>query len=73
MLRLWNRKIRTATVTRNLVLELKCDTVNKKIKMITTCPVEQATEYLPQGSQAYCLTLQKFKLTEKGKKKVVQW
>ena len=31
MLRLWNRKTKTATVTRNLVLELKYDTVNKKI------------------------------------------
>ena len=30
MLRLWNRKTKTVTVTRNLVLELKYDTVNKK-------------------------------------------
>ena len=46
MLRLWNRKTKTVTVTRNLVLELKYDTVNKKInkKMITTCRVGQATE-----------------------------
>ena len=30
MLRFWNRKTKTVTVTRNLVLELKYDTVNKK-------------------------------------------
>ena len=54
MLRLWNHKTKTVTVTRNLVLELKYDTVNKKLKkLITTCPVGQATEmpdrvsYLP--------------------------
>ena len=32
MLRLWIRKTKTATVTQNLVLELKYDTVNKKNK-----------------------------------------
>ena len=32
MLRLWNRKTKTVTVTRNLVLDLKYDTVNKKTK-----------------------------------------
>ena len=32
MLRLWNRKTKTATVTQNLVLELKYDTANKKNK-----------------------------------------
>ena len=30
MLRLWNHKTKTVTVTRNLVLELKYDTVNIK-------------------------------------------
>ena len=45
MLRLRNHKTKTVTVTRNLVLELKYDTVNKKPKkLITTCPVRQATE-----------------------------
>ena len=45
MLRLWNRKTETVTVTRNLVLELKYDTVSEKLKkLITTCPVGQATE-----------------------------
>ena len=45
MLRLWNHETKTVTVTRNLVLELKYDTVNKKLnKLITTCPVGQATE-----------------------------
>ena len=29
MLQLWNRKTKTVTVTQNLVLELKYDTVNK--------------------------------------------
>ena len=33
MLRLWIHKTKTATVTRNLVLELKYDTVNKKNKV----------------------------------------
>ena len=32
MLRLWNRNTKTVTVTRNLVLEFKYDTVNKKLK-----------------------------------------
>ena len=41
MLRLWYRKTKTVTVTRNLVLELKYDTVNK---MIMPCPVGEATE-----------------------------
>ena len=56
MLRLWNHKTKTVTVTRNLVLELKYDTVNKKLKtLITTCPVGQASEmpdrvsYLPRA------------------------
>ena len=46
MLRLQKRKTKTVTVTWNLVLELKYDTVNKKKikKMITPCPVGQATE-----------------------------
>ena len=47
MLRLWIRKTKTATVTQNLVLELKYDTVSKNfffLKLITTCPVGQATE-----------------------------
>ena len=30
MLQLWNHKTKTVTVTQNLVLELKYDTVNKK-------------------------------------------
>ena len=29
---MWNRKTKTVTVTRNLVLELKYDTVNNKKK-----------------------------------------
>ena len=44
MLQLRNRKTKTVTVTQNLVLELKYDTVNKKKKMIMTFLVEQATE-----------------------------
>ena len=32
MLRLWNRKTKTVTVTQNLVLEFNYDTVNKKLK-----------------------------------------
>ena len=44
MLRLWNRKTKIVTVTRNLVLELKYDTVSKKQQLIRTCPVGQATE-----------------------------
>ena len=32
MLRLWNHKTKTVTVTQNVVLELKYDTVNKKLK-----------------------------------------
>ena len=45
MLRLWILKTKTAKVTQNLVLELKY-TINKNKlkKLITTCPVGQATE-----------------------------
>ena len=38
MLRLRNRKTKTVTVTRNLVLELKYDTVNKKLKNVNALP-----------------------------------
>ena len=49
MLRLWNRKTKTVTVTQNLVLELKYDTVKKK--MITPCPVGQATEIVTRPTE----------------------
>ena len=63
MLQLWNRKTKTVTVTRNLMLELKYDTVNKnkKIKkLIKTFPVGQATarpSKLPAPGSPYCHTL----------------
>ena len=54
MLRLWNLKTKTVTVTRNLVLELKYDTVNLKKKKITACPgrdlhLPDGVSYLPRA------------------------
>ena len=68
MLRLGNRKTKTVTVTQNLVLEFKYDTVEKKEeKMIMPCPVGQATEIFTcpteqvtcpgQSGSPYCHTL----------------
>ena len=68
MLRLWNRKTKTVTVTRNLVLELKYDTVNKKnLKNDNYLPSRAGhwdlhlpdwVSYLPQAvSSPYCHTL----------------
>ena len=68
MLQMWNRKTKTATVTRNLVLELKYMIVNKiylKKKTDTTCPAPgrplksspARPSKLPAPGSPYCHTL----------------